>query len=79
MLEPIVPTESSQDKGNFCVRSRPEENYPEWKPGFKDDLQSVLRMTGDLCFGGALEDFTYEITRSTVFSVNNSLSKMTEN
>ena len=27
-----VPTESSQDKGNFPVRSRPEENYPEWKP-----------------------------------------------
>ena len=22
----------SQDKGNFPVRSRPEENYPEWKP-----------------------------------------------
>ena len=32
MLEPLVPTESSQDKGNFPVRSRPEENYPEWKP-----------------------------------------------
>ena len=29
---PVVPTESSQDKGNFLVRSRPEENHPEWKP-----------------------------------------------
>ena len=29
------PTESSQDKGNFSGRSRPEENYPEWKPGLK--------------------------------------------
>ena len=27
-----VPTESSQDKGNFPVRSHPEGNYPEWKP-----------------------------------------------
>ena len=27
----VVPTESSQDKGNFSVRSSPEENYPEWK------------------------------------------------
>ena len=26
--EPLVPTESSQDKGNFPVRSRPEENQP---------------------------------------------------
>ena len=34
MLEPLVPTESSQDKGNFPVRSHPEENYPEWKPAF---------------------------------------------
>ena len=35
VLEPLVPTESSQlDKGNVPVRSRPEENYPEWKPAF---------------------------------------------
>ena len=34
MLEPLVPTDGSQDKGNFPVRSRPEENYPEWKPAF---------------------------------------------
>ena len=34
VLEPLVPTESSQDKGNFSVRSRPEEYYPEWKPAF---------------------------------------------
>ena len=27
VLEPLVPTESAQDKGNFPVRSRPEENY----------------------------------------------------
>ena len=32
VLQPLVPTESSQDKGNFSVRSRSEENYPEWKP-----------------------------------------------
>ena len=32
VLEPLVPTESPQDKGNFPVRSCPEENYPEWKP-----------------------------------------------
>ena len=29
VLEPLVPSESSQDKGNFPVRSSPEENYPE--------------------------------------------------
>ena len=34
MLEPLVPIESSQDEGNSPVRSRPEENYPEWKPAF---------------------------------------------
>ena len=34
VFEPVVPTESSQHKGNFPVRSRPEENYPEWKPAF---------------------------------------------
>ena len=28
----LEPTESSQDKGNFPVRSCPKENYPEWKP-----------------------------------------------
>ena len=38
MLEPLVPTESSQDKGNFPVRSRPEENFPEWKPAFRNIL-----------------------------------------
>ena len=36
MLEPLVPTDGSQDKGNFPVRSRPEENYPEWKPAFSE-------------------------------------------
>ena len=35
VLEPLVPIESSQDKGNFPVRSRPEENFPEWKPALK--------------------------------------------
>ena len=35
VLEPLVPTESSQDKGNCSVRSRPEENYPEWKPALR--------------------------------------------
>ena len=34
MLEPLVPTESSPDKGNVSVRSRHEENYPEWKSAF---------------------------------------------
>ena len=34
VLEPLVPNESSQDKGNFPVRSSPEENYPEWKQAF---------------------------------------------
>ena len=38
MLEPSVPTENSQDKGNVSVRSRPEENYPEWKPAFTVDI-----------------------------------------
>ena len=42
MLEPLVPSESSQDKGNFLVRSRPEENYPEWKPAFKLYLNVTL-------------------------------------
>ena len=32
VLQPLVPTESLQDKGNFSVRSRSEENSPEWKP-----------------------------------------------
>ena len=36
MLEPLVATESSQNKGNFPVCSRPEGNYPEWKPAFND-------------------------------------------
>ena len=31
VLEPLVPTESSQGKGNIPVRCGPEENYPEWK------------------------------------------------
>ena len=35
VLESLVPTESSQDKGNFPVRSRPEEKYPEWKPALR--------------------------------------------
>ena len=35
VLERFVPTESSQDKGNFPVLSRPDENYPEWKPAFR--------------------------------------------
>ena len=35
VLEPLVPTESSQDKGSFSVRSHPEENYPERKPAFR--------------------------------------------
>ena len=34
MLESLAPTESSQDKGNIPVRSRPEENFPEWKSAF---------------------------------------------
>ena len=38
VLEPLVPTESSQDKGNFPVRSHPEEHYPERKPAFKSEL-----------------------------------------
>ena len=29
VLEPSVPTESSQDKGNFPVCSCPEESFPE--------------------------------------------------
>ena len=32
VLEPLVPTGSSQDKENVSVRSRLEENYPQWKP-----------------------------------------------
>ena len=40
VLEPLVPTESSQDKGNFPVRPHPEENYPESKPAF---TQHILR------------------------------------
>ena len=35
-LEPLVPTKSSQDKGNFPVRSRTKENYLEWKPAFSE-------------------------------------------
>ena len=38
VLEPLVPTESSQDKGNFPIRSRPEKNYPEWKPALKQNI-----------------------------------------
>ena len=52
----------------------------------KGDLQSVLRMvlrmTRHLCLRDPLEDFTFEITWSTLFSVNNSSSeqiKMAEN
>ena len=37
----LAPTESSQDKGNFSVRSRPEENYPEWKPVLNHICKSV--------------------------------------
>ena len=37
-LEPLVPTESSQDKGNFPVRSRPEENYPRVETSLKFEL-----------------------------------------
>ena len=45
VLEPLVPTESSQDKGNFSVRSRPEENDPEWKPAFSHGRSE----NGDTC------------------------------
>ena len=41
VLEPLVLTESSQDKENFPVRSRgPEDNYPESKPAFTGHLLS---------------------------------------
>ena len=47
VLEPFFPTESSQDKGNFSVRSRPEENYPEWKPAFTKILTVLPVYTDD--------------------------------
>ena len=47
MLQPLVPTESSQDKGNIPVRSRPEENYTEWKPAFnvqsREKIETVTK------------------------------------
>ena len=48
VLEPLVRTESSQDKGNFSVRSRPEENDPEWKPAFSHGRSE----NGDTCRWG---------------------------
>ena len=41
-LETLVPTESSQDKGNFPVRSRPEENYPRVETSLKFELLANL-------------------------------------
>ena len=45
----------------------------------KGDLQSILCITRHFCLRGSLEGFTYEITRSILFSVNNSPSKRAEN
>ena len=35
LLASGFPTKSSQDKGNFSVRSCPEKNDPEWKPALR--------------------------------------------
>ena len=47
MLEALVSTEYSQDKGNFPVHSRPEENYPEWKPAYTDWHVKRLKQSED--------------------------------
>lgn len=46
---------------------------------FKGDVQFILCITCHLCLQGSLEDFTYEIIRSTLFSVNNYQSKIFTN
>ena len=35
VLKSLVPPESSQDNGNFPVRSFNEANFPYWKPAFR--------------------------------------------
>lgn len=35
VLKSLVPTESTQDKENFPIRSRHPENFPKWKLAFR--------------------------------------------
>ena len=63
VLEPLVPSESSQDKGNFPVRSRPEENYPQWKPALRVciRLQNVMNsLRNESCLLGSTSTQTLE-------------------